>query len=137
MDIKNLKRDTSSIEGGMWVGNLPDMGSMRLKVRGLSSNAYTRSLDKRRRTLESSAFDSDGNVLDEVWEGIVAEALLESVLLDWAGLEDDGKPVAYDRALARVWLTEPDYRDFRKAVVVAAGRVDRERAKTAEATRKN
>jgi hypothetical protein len=44
-----------------------------------------------------------------------------TVLLDWAGLEaEDGTPLPFTKEQATEFLTKPEYRRFRDAVVYAA-----------------
>lgn len=37
MDIKSLKRDVAASTEGAWVGEIPEMGDLRLRVRGENS----------------------------------------------------------------------------------------------------
>lgn len=137
MDIKNLQRNSASIEGGMWIGHIPDMGTMRLKVRGLGCAAYEKARAKRIRALDRGQIEADGSPTADAMDMIVAEALHEAVLLDWEGLESDGKPFPYDSDTAALWLQDRDFLPFRQAVIWAASQVDRSRAETTEKTRKN
>ncbi len=55
-----------------------------------------------------------GTLSDEVAEKISIQVTAESILLDWKGIEEDGKPVKYSAKNAIKLLTA--YRDFREQV---------------------
>lgn len=137
MDITGLKRDSAKVEAGQWVGDIPDMGTMKVKVRGLGSNAYEQVLTRKRRALDRTEKQADGSPTPEALDRIMGEAIHDAVLLDWSGLEDAGKAVKYDEDLALTWLTDPDFRPFKSAVIWAALQVDNAKAETAKALEKN
>lgn len=137
MDISGLKRDASSIEAGRWIGDIPGCGDMRLKVRGLSSRAFEHARGRLLRALPRDQRDRDGTPLPDAAGRCFGLALAEAVLLDWDGITDSGQSVPFDAALARRWLTEPDFEPFRDAVVWAARVADNEAAARAEAVEGN
>lgn len=137
MDIKNLKRDSASVEGGTWVSGIPEMGTLRLKVRGFGSIAYDKAMTSRRKALDRSQKDETGAPSPEALDRIIGEAMHEAILLEWDGLTDNGKPYPFDKDLAEIYLLDPDYRPFRQAVSWAANYVDGLRAKEAEGVKKN
>lgn len=137
MDIKGLKRDSASIEGGRWVTNIPGMGSMKLRVRGFGSSAYERGLARHMRAIDRTEREADGQPLPEALERAIRAAIHENILLDWAGLESDGKPLKYDADLAMEWLTHTDYKRFYRAVEWAAGVVDNGDAAATKVLEKN
>lgn len=136
MDIKNLYRSPQSIaaiEDGAWIGGLPNMGDLELKVRGLKSRLVRELYESKVRAVPNDKRDRKTRepVLSER-ERIAVELLHEVVLLDWRGLTDGGKPVKYDPALAKVWCMDPSYRQFADAVTHAAMMVDEGAQETAE-----
>lgn len=137
MDIKELSRDTTKIEAGEWVDELPTMGDLRLRVRGTSSKLYTSKLGALARKATRDERDRNGNVRTDVMIRLMGEAAHETLLLDWAGLTSDGKPFPYDKAVAKEWLTNPDHRAFFDAVFVAANIVDNGREENKEKIAKN
>ncbi|KQQ13281.1 hypothetical protein ASF53_13990 [Methylobacterium sp. Leaf123] len=128
MKLSSLKVDAVAIEDGEWIGNIPEMGDLEVRVRGLNNAKYRR--------LQTTLIDAvprakrQGGRLDpDEQDRITASCLNATVLLDWRGLEgEDGQPVAYSKDLATELLTKPEFRRFREAVIWAASQVGEERA---------
>lgn len=125
MEVKDLKSNSAAIAEGQWVGDIPDMGNLRVLVRGLSSPAVASARARKERIAPRKDRNRDGSLKTAVALQIAAEVLHESVLLDWDGITNEGKPVPYDVKLAKQWLTDPDYKDFANAVAWASMVVDR------------
>lgn len=132
MDISKIRRNVKAITEGEWVGNIPGAGELRLKVRGMTAPEVREFRSKLERSAPSEDRHPDGTLRSGKSMEILAETLIEKVLLDWDGLTDDGNPVKYSPALAREWLTNPEYEEFGDAVVWAAHFVDRLRIKKTE-----
>ena len=133
MEIKDLKRNSGMIAKGQWIGEIPDMGDLRLLVRGLTSPSVSALRAQKERSVPRKHRQRDGSLKMETALRISSELLHEVVLLDWDGITMDGKPVKYDATLAKEWLTDPDYQDFANAVAWAAMVADRgEEETTAE-----
>lgn len=137
MDIKNLKRDTARIEGGEWIGDIPGMGELRLRVRGIGSTTYQAAVSRMSRAAPREDRLRDNSLKPAASMRITGRALQEAILLEWDGLESDGKPLAFDKELALEWLTDPDFRSFFDAVIYAANVVENGRASTTEDLEKN
>lgn len=137
MDISSVKRDSAAIEAGQWVGDIPGMGTLRLKVRGSGSAVYTATLSRLSRAVERAERNRDGSLKTEAATRVMGTAMHQAVLLDWDGLTDNGKPVPYDKELALTMLTSPDYRPFLDAVVFAASVVENGREQIEEDLGKN
>ena len=59
---------------------------------------------------------------DALFEKLYNEALAETVLLGWKGLEDDaGKEIPYSKEKAIELLSDPVYADFKELVLGLAG----------------
>lgn len=127
MDISNLKRSTATVEAGDWVDGIPQMGELRLRVKGLNSAQYKAIFSRKQRAVPKDQRERDGSVKDSVLHVIRGEALHEAILLDWAGLTNNNQPVAYDPGQALAWLTDPEFEDFQFAVLYAAGVVGKDR----------
>lgn len=127
MDIANLKRSTAIVEAGDWVGDIPQMGELRLRVKGLNSAQYKAIFSRKQRAVPKDQRERDGTVKEAVLHVIRGEALHEAILLGWDGLTSNGEPVAYDADQALAWLTDPEFEDFQFAVIYAAGVVGKER----------
>jgi hypothetical protein len=76
-----------------------------------------------------------GTLSDAVLQRVTIKAMAATILLDWGGYEDEGKPIAYTRENAELMLTK--YKDFREDV----SRLSRDMAifqeEDEEAARKN
>lgn len=119
MKISAIKVDAKKLEGGAWVKTIPGLPGVALKVRSLG-NTDARVL-RSRLIEEIPRIERLAGLSPAAEDAIVTECLIETVLIDWHGLEgDDGGPLAFDRATARRYLTDPDYASFRGAVVWAA-----------------
>ncbi len=97
MDIKKqYKTDASLEEGGVWV----DFDTYQLKIARLRNNRSKHALDKIQIAYKK-------NMPEDIWCGFLAEY----VLLDWDGIEEDGKtlPHSYENA-KRVLLEYPDFK---------------------------
>ena len=137
MDIANLKRDSGRINAGEWVGQIPEMGELRLKVRGQRSESYKLALGRHVRAVPRDQRERDGSPSPDAYARCVALAVHEAVLLDWDGLTSEGKPVKYNRELALKWLRDPDYSAFLEAVLWASAVVDGGRNEAEAALAKN
>jgi hypothetical protein len=126
MKASAFKRDSSRVEAGEWVDDIPGFPGIRLKVRGLQSLAFSDAQAKLQRQVPAHKRAEDGSIDPAMAYAIMGKAMQQAVLLDWDGLQDDdGKPLAYDADLAMTWLTDMDYSHFAEAVMAAAQVVDR------------
>lgn len=124
MDISKIKKDPAAINAGQWVGEIPDMGDLRLKVRGMSSTTFRDERAKLERAVPKEDRNRDGSLSAAAGLRVVGQAMANVGLLDWDGLTDGGNPVAYNKALATEWLTNPEFEHFLDATVWAARVVD-------------
>lgn len=137
MDISKLKKDTDAIDQGVWVGDIPGMGDLRLRVRGMTSPLVRETRAKKERAAEPEERMRDGSLTGEAGMRILGEVAAEAVLLDWDKLTDNGNPVKFNAALAREWCTNRQFESFLDAVVWAARNVDGTKAGETEAAAKN
>lgn len=125
MKLSDIKRDTTAIAQGQWVGELDGMGDLRLKVRGISTPSVLATKSAKTRAALKKDRMRDGSLTQEAENRIWGEVMAEVILLDWEGvLDENGKPLKYDPALALQLCTHPDWAVFAVAVVEAASRVD-------------
>ncbi|GGB00597.1 hypothetical protein GCM10011491_30980 [Brucella endophytica] len=125
MEIQSLKRDSAAANAGQWVDDIPGMGDMRLRVRGLSSSTVIALRSRKERKVPRDQRERDGSIKPAVALVIFGEVLHEAVLLEWDGLTNGGVALPYDAELAKEWLTNPDFAPFADAVTYAAQIVDR------------
>lgn len=141
MKLSAIRRNTTAVEQGRWVENIPGMDDLRLRVRGSGNRDWNR--------LQGELFDKvpreqrlRGLSDDDAFR-IDTECLLATVLLEWDNVSGDGKigaldqPVPYDAETARRLLAEPEYAVFRSAVTWAAGVVSVDADADAKADAKN
>lgn len=115
MDIGKFKTDLNRELDGVWV----DIGKeARLKIARIGNPAYKETFRRLAKPYQRQI--RTGTLSDEVAERILAQSLAESVLLDWEGLEENGKPLPYSKKAALDLLTNPQLKDFRDLVAELA-----------------
>ncbi len=123
MRLADMKVDSNAIENGVWIGNIPDMGSLRLKVRGVGNAAHQAEQTKLYAATPRSE-KTGGRLSPAASDRIMAHCLAKATLLDWEGIEgDDGQPLPYSPETALTLLSDPAYRVLRDAVLWASGQV--------------
>lgn len=127
MDVNDLKKSPAKVADGDWVKDIPQMGDLELKVRGLGSTVYRETLARKLRAVPSKERERDGTISDAVEYPIRGQVLHECILLDWKGLENEGKAFPFDKDVALSWLMDPAFEDFHYAVMYAAGVVGKQR----------
>ncbi|WP_232629163.1 hypothetical protein [Methylobacterium sp. Leaf118] len=137
MKLSSLKVDASAIEEGQWVGNIPEMGDLEVRVRGLNNARYRR-LQTKLIDAVPRAKRQGGRMDPDEQDRITATCLNATVLLDWRGLEgEDGQPLPYSKDLASTLLSEAEFRRFREGVIWAASQVGEEQAEAERADEGN
>lgn len=129
MDLNRFKTDANAENNGVWI-NLGEGARIKVARAGNRKNSdlftrLTADPDYKRK-------EKMGTLTDEEYEPILLQCLAETILLDWEGFTEDGKPVPYNRENAMRLLA---FRDFRRAVQDASAEAANFRAQTvAEAT---
>lgn len=137
MKLSAIKVDSARAEQGAWVGDIPEMGDLRLQVRGLR-NADARRL--RAKLLAAVPRDqrANGRLSPAAADEIDARVLSETILVDWQNLTDENDaPLPFSREKALELLSNPDFVVFRDAVAYAANVVAEGLADQAEADQGN
>jgi hypothetical protein len=108
------------VEVGAWVDEIPDLGGVRLKVRGANNKDWRRMAQRLVNAVPRNK--KVNNVLDpDEADRVSATILLNTGLLDWDGIEgDDGQPIPYDKKKAALYLAGER---FRAGVQIACERV--------------
>ena len=110
MDIKKSFGTNSTLENeGVWI-ELGDGASIKVARVG---NKENKAILKKLIAPHKMAARND-KLADEIWDKITVESIAATILLDWKGIEDDGKPLPYTKENATRLLT--DYKDFREQV---------------------
>lgn len=126
MKLASLRTDTSNTEG-RWVGDIPGLGDLRLKVRPSGNPDYRRAVDERVRAVPQA--ERLRGLSEPKRVEVEAHAILDAVLFGWENVTGDGtigeadKPVPFAREVALRLLTDPVYLAFRDAVDWAANAV--------------
>jgi hypothetical protein len=133
LNLSSIKIDSTRIDGGEWVEEIPGLGDLRLKVRGAQCAAAKELRAKMMRALPRSDVRRDGSLPVAVAERIQNEVLAGAILLDWDNLaiDDSAEKAPFSPDLARKLLADPDYDLFRAGVayaaeIVQAGRAEHE-----------
>jgi hypothetical protein len=135
LQLDTLKIDPTAVEQGQWVADIPDMGDLEFKVRGVGNADYRRLQGKLLRAVPRS---QRTDLSPEQQDEIAGKLLLETCLLDWRNLTDaDKKVIPYSKELASDLLLKPEYTRFRDAVAYAAASVGEQQAQDVEADSKN
>ena len=121
MKLSAVKIDSARLETGAWVGDIPEMGDLRLQVRGLSNEDAVKLRGKLVDAVPK-AQKMNGRVDPDIAEDITTRVLAETVLLGWDGLtDDDDVAIPFTAAKALEILSDPDMAMFKGAVLYAAG----------------
>lgn len=104
-----------------WIGGIPGMEDLRLKVRAMGNDDFQRRYDELSRAIPRTERDSEGRLSSEQDRRLTARIYCDTILCDWDGFtEDDGTPVPFSPEEARRVLDDPDFADFTAAVGWAA-----------------
>ena len=122
--------DPALSEQGDWVENIPDLPGIRIKARGTNNSDY-RALEAKL-VREIPRAERIEGVPPKEQDRIAGQLLLQTVVLDVEGLEDDdGAPLRYTRELGAKLLLDPEFRVF-QAGAAYAGAIVAQRRKADE-----
>ncbi len=131
MDIyKQFRTDKQAEEEGVWI---PLSATARIKVARIGNPKHTSALKRL-----SQPYVKPGMRLtdldDAVYTSVARQAIAETILVDWEGIEKDGNPLHYSKEAA---LDACGMEDFYTLVVNAASSLETFRAARLEAIAKN
>ena len=125
MDLnKKFKTDVDKEDNGTWL-NIDT--ECRVLVARMNNPAYEEELKRLRAPYKQAI--REGSMEDEIADRILATAMAKTILLNWEGLELDGKPYPYSYENCRELLLNRAYRQFRNLIVSMAADVENYRAK--------
>lgn len=114
MKLSAFKTNLESSEQGQWVALGSD--NAKVKVARIGNKQYQAFIKKATKPY-AAAMRSKAGISDEVFEKIIAEAMADSILLDWRGIKDDeGNDIPYSKQKALEILTDPAYKDFAELI---------------------
>lgn len=122
MRLDDLCLNSDRLQNGGWVGALPGLGDIEVKVRGLGCEADDQLL------AVMAAGRRSGRVVPipptmPKGDRILVTRLANAILLDWRNMTEgeDDTPLPYSFDAAVRFLTAPEFRRFRDGVLLAAG----------------
>ncbi len=130
-DLKKIfATDKKKEQEGAWV----DFGEgIRIKIARIGNPRYQEEFQR-----VSGPYKRQmrrGTMRDEVAEKLLTKVMAKTIVLDWEGLEEDGKAVKYSAEKAERILT--DYPDLRDEIADLAKDIASFRAEEDEETEKN
>ncbi|MDP6698088.1 MAG: hypothetical protein QGH25_00440 [Candidatus Latescibacteria bacterium] len=121
--------ETAELEG-TWV----DMGEgLKIKIARLNNPNYVKVHNRLMQPYRGQTMR--GTMSPEVTLRITCESLAETILLDWDGMEYNGKKLPHSTANALKVLTE--FKDFREDVIFLAAEKETFRAEALKEDQKN
>jgi hypothetical protein len=118
MDVlQNFKRDDSSSEDGKWFPLGPEA---RIKMRSFSSSASK--AYRRKALVPYQAFVNSNRPLpDGTDEELIKDQMVDVIILDWEGLQANGKDLPYSKANARMLVNDAeDFVDLLANILLSA-----------------
>lgn len=129
MDLSSLKTDTKLADEGAWVDLDP---TTRIKVARYGNRNFR---DRLRALMKPyNRMIENGTMDDTKADELLVQAISETVVLDWEGLEMNGEPVTYSAAKAKELLLDPALRDFRELVISLSNELEVFRGEEIEET---
>jgi hypothetical protein len=129
---------------GAWVGPaIHKLDKVQFRVRAWANPEFITLRDRLMASVPRDKRTPDGDIPADEVHRIHTECLLQTVLLDWRGLEatKNGPPVVYTADKARELLTHPKigsaFSPFRQAIVASATQVAKEGREQLEEEIKN
>lgn len=119
MELKDGKLNIDRMNNGGWVDDIPNMEGLRVKTRGDQNPEYRKKMNILIDMLPRKK-KMNGRIDPIEQDRIMGICLLETCLLDWDGLMENGKPLAFDKELAKELISNPEYGKFRTAFSHAA-----------------
>ncbi|WP_020178088.1 hypothetical protein [Methylopila sp. M107] len=124
MKLSAIAIDNEKLEQGAWVGDIPELEGVRFKVRGLGNTDYRRLQNKLIQLIPRKNRRNGLSVEDQT--RVESRCLLDTILLDWDGIEADDstakelKFLPYSRETAAGLLADPNMARLREGVLYAA-----------------
>jgi hypothetical protein len=129
MEIRKINVDRR--ENGAWMTDIPDMGDLRLKVRGVNNSDYRKLQSKLVETIPRQK-KQRGQIDPDDSQRINLTLLCNTCLLDWENVVIDGVPVPFSKEKAHELMLEPEFEPFQEAVAWASRNVADQTDETVE-----
>lgn len=134
MKLSEFKINSQAIEKGEWIGEIPNLGDVRIHTRG-AGNSDWRQLQSE---MVAKVAKDQTSVSAKDQDSINLACLLEAGLIGWENLQDDnGATIPFSRETAEALMSDPDCRVFFDGAIYAASVVGRKRVTRAADAAKN
>lgn len=132
MDISEFRRDMTAIEEGHWVTSedLPDLGDIRVRVRGMSSGPARQMFDRMSTKVASKDRNPGGSLRSEDVTRIMKTVLKKHLFMEIEGLTEGGKPLKADKVIERI--DDPALEPLIELIIRAVSIVDARRESMTE-----
>ena len=115
MELNDVRVDPVKVDEGVWI-DIPAGG--RLKIARWNNRAF---LTLQSRLVDEHNQKTNGKeISSEQGRDFLNKVVSETILLDWEGLTQDGKPLPYSKEKCYEILSDPSLMDFRDDVVLKA-----------------
>jgi hypothetical protein len=108
---KTFKTNKQKESDGVWF-QIDEQGA-KLKIARANNINYKAAQQKKMSRYKHAARAK--TIPDSAWEEMFNELIAETILLDWEGITENGKPLPYSTEAALQYLT--DMKDFRELVM--------------------
>lgn len=138
MDINSIiftPAGLDAFDNGAWVGDIPEAGNVKLKVRAIGSPVVQRAINAKREKMRA---ENKGDELtqDQSTQALY-EVLAEVAIEDWSGLTSGAEELKFDRKLVVGWAKDRTGIKFMEMVFYASRQVDQNANAYAEKAAKN
>lgn len=132
MDISELRRDMTAIEEGHWVTSedLPDLGDIRIRVRGMSSGPARQMFDRMSSKVPAKDRNADGSLRNDDMTRIMKAVLKKHLFMEIDGLTEAGKPMKAEQVIERI--DDPALEPLIELIIRAVSVVDARRESMTE-----
>jgi len=130
ISLQSLRADTAKENDGDW-RDLPEYPGVSIKVRSIHYGPFTIARTLANQKL-SRKYGRGKIVPPEVEAEVNGELIADHLILDWKGIAE---PFSVEQA--RLVLTDPGYREFSAAIVIAATEIGRAEIEFTEDARGN
>lgn len=138
MDINSIiftPAGLDAFDNGAWVGDIPEAGNVKLKVRALGSPVVQRAINAKREKLREA--NKGDELTNEQSTQALYEVLAEVAIEDWSGFTSGPDELKFDRNLVVGWAKDRTGIKFMEMIFYAARQVDSNANAYAEKAEKN
>jgi hypothetical protein len=127
MDLRAIEKREEREREGVWIPLHSGVSDDKAEVLviGLDSPKYTQTLYTRMMPLRAK-YGKD-ELPESEMNTLISDVTVDIVLLNWRGIELDGKPLEFSKEIAREWMRKSDhFRDMVSSAAIRASRMLKE-----------